>query len=238
MRYSLLLLFILLLNTAFTQNKVKLDENSVVKDSMGTVYPFAIWRALLVQGDYGVKPEPGNSTGAFVLYRLSDTAKQERLSKMPKPRESDYFTNGRSINLFSTSDITGKKLNLKAAKGKIIVLNFWFINCAPCRDEIPALNRLVQDYASNPDVIFVALAPDSKYELTKFLEAMPFNYQVVNDARYIIERYGIRSFPTHVVIDPSGKVYFHTTGLASNTVHWLKKSIEELLPQLPKVAAQ
>jgi len=34
-----------------------------------------------------------------------------------------------------------------------------------------------------------------------------------------------------VIINQEGKVYFHTTGLAINTVYWLKKSIKELLSQ-------
>jgi hypothetical protein len=46
-------------------------------------------------------------------------------------------------------------------------------------------------------------------------------------------------YPTHVIVDAEGKVYFHTSGLAVNTVYWINKSIKELLAKSGKdVAAQ
>jgi hypothetical protein len=65
----------------------------------------------------------------------------------------------------------------------------------------------------------------SKY----FLRSQPFNYDIIDGGRFIADKYGVRSYPTHVIIDTEGKVYFHTTGLSTNTVYWLNKTIEELL---------
>jgi hypothetical protein len=49
----------------------------------------------------------------------------------------------------------------------------------------------------------------------------------------------VRLYPTHVILDTEGKVYFHTSGLAMNTIYWIKKSIKELLVKAEKdVAAQ
>jgi hypothetical protein len=73
------------------------------------------------------------------------------------------------------------------------------------------------------------VALDSKNDLEKFLKQFPFNYTIVDNGRWIADKYGIRFYPTHVIIDTEGKVYFHTSGLAPNTVYWIKKSIEELL---------
>lgn len=155
---------------------------------------------------------------------------------MPPPKESSFFRKGERFNLGKMKDIQGAKLDLKENTGKITVVNFWFINCPPCRMEIPDLNELVTKYASD-SVRFVAVALDGRYELEEFLKGSPFRYQVVDNGRSLAQRYGVQSYPTHVVVDREGKVYFHTTGLSTNTVYWLEKSIKILLAAPTATAA-
>lgn len=234
-----LLIFVLTLQ-AQAQKNFKLSENSVVKDMAGNVYPYAIWQTLLRNGDFTMKAEnPKDSATAFLLIPLTEKEKKARFERMPKPRESQNFTTGKKINLFNTSDMDGNPVDLKDVQNKIIVLNFWFINCGPCRREIPELNKLVDSFKTNEKVVFVAVALDAKDDLEKFLKQFPFQYAIVDDGRWIAEKYGIRFYPTHVIVDTEGKVYFHTSGLAPNTVYWIKKSINELLAKEKKdVAAQ
>ncbi len=216
----------------------KLTENTIVKDSDGIVYPYKLWRYLMMQGDYDIQPrDPLNEKTDFLLLKLTGQQKNQRFEKMSKPAESESFKTGKEFSFFKTADIKNNKINLKEEKGKIIVLNFWFINCPPCRMEIPALNELVETYKGNDSVKFIGIALDAKSDLQEFLKTSPFKYTIVDNGRYLADRYSIHSFPTHVIINQQGKVYFHTTGLAMNTVYWLKKSITELLSQ-PLVAQQ
>ncbi|MEO5999760.1 MAG: TlpA disulfide reductase family protein [Chitinophagaceae bacterium] len=231
-------LFLLLLYTYFgtcllAQSQViKATENSIVKDSSGMIYPFNIWNALVMQGDYYLwSVDKQNVNTDFLLIKLTEEQKNKRLEKMPKPRESAYFKTGIEFNPFKTKDINNNKINLKEEKGKIIVLNFWFINCPPCRMEIPALNEVVKTYKGNDSVKFIGIALDGREELKQFLKSFPFDYAIIENGRYLSERYGVRSFPTHVIINQEGKIFFHTSGLAMNTVYWLKKTIAELLSQ-------
>ena len=220
------------------QKNFKLNEKSVVKDIGGNVYPYAVWQTLLRNGDFTIKAEnPKDSATAFLLIPLTEKEKEARFERMPKPRESQNFTTGKKINLFNTSDINGNKVDLKNMQDKIIVLNFWFVNCGPCRREIPELNKLVDSFKTDEKILFVAVALDAKNGLEKFLKQFPFQYTIVDDGRWIAEKYGIRFYPTHVIIDTEGKVYFHTSGLATNTVYWIKKSINELLAKEKKDVA-
>lgn len=217
----------------------RVTDQSIVKDSAGTVYPAVVWQTLYMKGGYELKAEdPKDKNTAFFLVPLSQKEKEARLEKLPKPKESDFFKTGKKLNLFDAKDIEGNAVNLKSAKGKIIVLNFWFINCGPCRREIPELNVLVDSFKKNENVLFVAVALDEKASLQSFLEKMPFKYSIINDGRFIASNYGVRLYPTHVIVDPEGKVYFHTSGLAANTIYWIKKSIEELLKAERDVTAQ
>lgn len=228
--FSLLIFSLLLALASNAQgNRLALSEKTVVKDSSGAVYPMSLWQPLLVKG-YVLKPEhPGDANTAYWLVKMSPEQVRDRLEKMPRPRESGSFTTGKKISLFNARDINGEKLDLKNLEGKIVVLNFWFVDCRPCRLEIPDLNELVDSFKTNDSVIFAAIALDDRTTLEKFLKSTPFHYRIIDNGRFIAGSYRVRSYPTHVVIDQQGKVYFHTTGLALNTVYWVRKSIEELL---------
>ena len=231
------LLFFLACFCTLLSSAQKLTETSVVKDSSGTIYPAVIWRQLLMKGGHTVKPEnKEDSNTAFYLVRLTSEEKEARLAKMPAPKESKFFRKGEALNLGTVKDINGNKIDLKNNQGKITVVNFWFINCPPCRMEIPDLNSLVEKYAAD-SVRFVAVALDQKFQLEEFLRTMPFKYNIVDEGRYLAEKYRVQSYPTHVVVDKEGKVYFHTTGLGMNTVYWIEKCIREIQNKSTTVSA-
>ena len=206
-----------------TTFKLTLDELEV-RDSSGTVYPTNIAKALLASGKYGMKLGTDHKSG--LIYQLSADEINKRMSNMPKPKESNFFTVGQKFPSLKETDMNGNKFNTKELAGKVIVVNFWFINCPPCRMEIPQLNAMVESYKDNKDVVFIAVALDEKYELVDFLKTTPFKYNIIDRGRYIASSYNINLFPTHVVVDKQGKVIFHTSGLAGGTVDWIRKSIE------------
>jgi peroxiredoxin len=104
---------------------------------------------------------------------------------------------------FTAKGLDGKTYDLAALKGKAVVLNFWFIDCPPCRVEIPGLNTLVKEF-TNKDVVFLALALDDEKDLKEFLKKSPFTYTIVPKAREVSQKYGVEGFPTHIVIDRNG----------------------------------
>lgn len=231
MRITVLLSFCLISIVCFSQNQkqFRIDENSVVRDSSGTKYTAEVWKPLLMHG-YTIKPvNPNDANTEFLLVKLSGEEQAKRMERMPKPRESSFFKTGEKIAPFKTKDINGNKIDLKTLEGKIVVLNFWFIGCPPCRMEIPDLNNLVDSFKTNDKIVFVAIALDDRASLKNFLQKTPFNYDIIDFGRFIADKYGVHSYPTHLIIDTDGKVYFHTTGLSTNTIYWLSKTIKELL---------
>ena len=113
---------------------------------------------------------------------------------------------------FSVTALSGKHYDGAALRGKVVVLNFWFIGCAPCKAEIPGLNQLVAEFKGQ-DVIFLAFALDSAEDLRDFLKKTVFNYEVIPDAGKLVEeQFKISSFPTHIIIDRSGAVEAVMTG--------------------------
>lgn len=123
---------------------------------------------------------------------------------------------------FAALDMNGNRVELSALRGKVVVINLWFINCPNCLDEIKQLNTLVDDYKGKSDVVFLGLAASQKADLAKFLVKTPFNYTIVPNAQMIIlTKFGTPDrngeinvpFPMHYVIDRDGKIVLKEQGI-------------------------
>ncbi|MES2652264.1 MAG: TlpA disulfide reductase family protein [Bacteroidota bacterium] len=207
----------------------KITDKTIVKDQDGTTYPYAVWSKLLESGLYSLKPTQGDE---FLLHRLTPEQAEKNIEnrkkailEMPKPRGSEVFVEGEKFRADRFTSLDNTKFDLKKVTDKIYVLNFWFINCPPCKKEIPELNNLVKQYKDNKEVVFLAIALDQNSDLKDFLKTMPFDYNIIPDGRYYAQKYGVKSYPTHVIIGKDGLIKFSTIGLAPNTVSWIGKTI-------------
>ena len=237
MKKYLLILSLLFALNGFSQTSrtvTKLDQNTIVKDGSGTVLPYAIWQKLMQTGEYNLKKIEG--TNEFVAYQMNDAEKARAVERkklqmetMPKPREADAFKEREKFRGEKITDMNGNKFDMKTLSDKIYVINFWFINCPPCKQEIPELNKVVDKYKDDKNVVFLAIALDDRSQLKDFLKTTPFNYNIVDAGRYYSQKYGVSGYPTHVIVGKDGLIKFSTIGLAGNTVYWVDKTISEQL---------
>ena len=130
--------------------------------------------------------------------------------------------------LFEVKDLKGKTVHLEALKGKVVVLNFWFVECKPCVSEIPELNELVLDFQKD-DVVFMALGLNKAEQLKKFLKKTPFNYQIVPDAMEVATQFGVSGFPTSIVIDQNGVIRYISLGVGPENKEKLAAAIRLLI---------
>ena len=124
------------------------------------------------------------------------------------------------------SDINGKNVALSKLRGKVVVLNFWFTSCPPCKAEIPVLNTLVNRYKGR-DVIFLSVTFDDSKDVKTFLKSHPFLYKAIPGADKICNDFKIVAYPTHFVIDKKGYVRFMKLG-GENISTELIKNIDAL----------
>ncbi len=129
---------------------------------------------------------------------------------------------------FNVKTLEGKDLNLSTLKGKVVVLNFWFIGCAPCRVEMPGLNKLTDEFTGK-DVVFIAFALDQTEALEKFLKTTEFKYQVVPKAGDIASLFGAEVYPTHIIINKEGEIEYRLTGGGPERHEQIRPLIQGLL---------
>lgn len=102
--------------------------------------------------------------------------------------------------------LDGSDFSLSVLKGKILVINFWSIQCVQCIAEMPELNEIVSRYKNYPEVLFFAPALNDVDELKKFLGKQRFSYIVLGNSNDLCKRIDISSFPTSVIIDSNGLI--------------------------------
>ena len=98
---------------------------------------------------------------------------------------------------------------LEKSLSKIIVLNFWSLNCPPCLIELKVLNALSKEYKQE-DVHFVSLTPNSKMQI------MDYNYKkitTISNAQDIFDLYGIYGYPQTIILRKNHKIKYQFIGI-------------------------
>ena len=127
----------------------------------------------------------------------------------------------RPAPVFDVTSLEGKRFNSATLKGKVVVLNLWFVNCPFCVEEIKYLNQIVDEYKDNQDVVFIGMSSNDKARLENFLRKNPFKYNIVPSAMMQILNFGKPNtkgeidipFPVHIVIDRNGKIVVDANGV-------------------------
>jgi peroxiredoxin len=133
---------------------------------------------------------------------------------------------GKKAPDFTLRDTTGKKVTLSSYKGKAVIVDFWATWCAPCKIEIPWLEKLHDQYASQGLEILGVSEDDLDYddqakllkekqEIADAASKLRVNYPILIDDSNVSKPYGgVDALPTTYFVDRDGKVVAATVGLA------------------------
>lgn len=169
-----------------------------------------------------------NDLVAFDEY-FQNNSQQDNKENIPEEKQNDSKEEINIAPSFSAVSIEGKDFSLKSLKNKVVVMNFWFTGCGPCKQEIPTLNELVEDYTGK-DVVFLAFALDEDIELLrKYLNKYPFKYNIIPKASEISQDYKIKLFPSHIIIDKNGSIVTKIEGGGNKIKTELQNVISRLL---------
>ncbi|MBZ5536152.1 MAG: redoxin domain-containing protein [Acidobacteriia bacterium] len=127
-----------------------------------------------------------------------------------------------------------RPLTLEDLRGKVVLLDFWTYCCINCMHVIPDLKKLEVKYGSDLAVIGVHSAKfQNEKESGNIREAIlryEIEHPVINDANFAIwRRYGVRAWPTLVLIDPDGYVVGEVSGEGNYPA--LDRTIGQLVDQ-------
>ena len=107
---------------------------------------------------------------------------------------------------FEWTSLDGQTLRLSTYRGKVVVVNFWATWCPPCREEMPALQRVA---ASERDIVVLEvdlMEPGDKAR--SFLDSLGLDrlQPVLDGDGATTRRFGVLSLPSTFFVDKTGVI--------------------------------
>lgn len=150
---------------------------------------------------------------AFTGYALSRKA-EPLVYALPAGYTSEVFgantgkqvlQAGTEAPSFQLTDLQGRPVDLKALRGKKVLLNFSTINCGYCKMAIDYMNR--EDFLLPDDMVSIYINPVDKADrVASYAQKSHIPFPVVADARAVGEMYGVWAYPTFFLIDEKGVI--------------------------------
>ncbi len=107
---------------------------------------------------------------------------------------------------FSLEDLSGKRIDLKGLRGKVIFLNFWATWCIPCREEMPTMEKLYRELRKQGLEIVAIDYRESPKEVRGFFGELGLTFKVLLDRHgKVSEDYGTWSIPVSYFINRKGE---------------------------------
>jgi peroxiredoxin len=114
---------------------------------------------------------------------------------------------------FTLPTLDGKEVKLSDYAGKIVFLNIWATWCAPCKEEMPSMQKLFE-LMRGKDFVMLTMSIDEKKETVEaFMKENKLTLPVALDQQQKVSPlYRITGVPESYIIDKSGMVIHHLIG--------------------------
>jgi thiol-disulfide isomerase/thioredoxin len=122
-------------------------------------------------------------------------------------RKLAFHEAAKGVPAEALTDLEGAEHGLAEWQGKWVVLNFWATWCAPCRKEMPSLERLALTAGEDVAVVTVATGRNPPAAVTRFFDEIGVkNLPVLLDPKSGLARQmGVIGLPLTVILNPEGQ---------------------------------
>jgi thiol-disulfide isomerase/thioredoxin len=107
---------------------------------------------------------------------------------------------------FSLSDLQGNTVRLSQYRGKPVVINFWATWCAPCKEELPLLEKTYQANKNQLQILGVDIAEENSKVAAKVKEVGLTYTTLLDPYLEVTNQYKVTAYPTSIFVDKDGMV--------------------------------
>jgi cytochrome c biogenesis protein CcmG/thiol:disulfide interchange protein DsbE len=147
------------------------------------------------------------------------------------------LTVGMAAPDFSLPDMQGKTVRLSDYRGKVVFVNFWATWCKPCKEEMPSMEILWENFKSE-DFVMLAISMDrvtTKKDIPPFIESMNLTFPILTDSwGQTDKRYKLMGVPETYIIDQNGVLREKVIGPRDWTLKDSVATVVQLLQKQPK----
>lgn len=143
--------------------------------------------------------------------------------------EASLLNDGLSVPKFKGYTLDQKKITHKTLKGKVTVLDFWFIHCAPCIKAFPTLDSLYTRYKDD-GVQFIGMnSHDQKDQIKDFKRTKGYSFETLTISNKVADKFKVLFYPTLYIVDQNGRIAYSKRGRSNNLYSELSYEIDKLL---------
>jgi peroxiredoxin len=131
---------------------------------------------------------------------------------------------------FTLRNGAGGNLRLAEQRGRIVMVNFWATWCAPCRQEMPHLERIHQKYKPAGFVLLGVSVDDDPRNAVSVAQKLGVTFPILLDTDKQVSRaFDVRTMPSTVLLDRDGTVRFAHRGYRDGYEATYEQQVRELL---------
>lgn len=129
---------------------------------------------------------------------------------------------------FSLTDMQGKPLTLRQFRGKVVLLDFWAVDCGGCRIEIPWYVEFDRKYrAQGLQLVGLDMYGEAPDKIRPFMAKAAMDYPVAVGTDALGAQYGLQAMPLTLLIDREGRVAVAHAGIVDRAA--FERDLVELL---------
>jgi peroxiredoxin len=141
---------------------------------------------------------------------------------------------------FALQDLNGRLVTLSDLKGKVVFLNVWATWCGPCRQEMPSIETLYDDFKNDKDLVILAVSQDTsgRSAVEPYVERNGYHFEVLLDPENKVgESYEVSGVPETFIIDRNGRIVAHHMGAFDWSRSDFRAALKELVDQKQKISS-
>ncbi|MFA5233890.1 MAG: protein disulfide oxidoreductase [Sulfurimonas sp.] len=135
-----------------------------------------------------------------------------------------------ALSLYRSNDLNKESLNISSVvllnntsyalpKNEPILIYFWATWCPTCKAEAPN----IQTISKSNNVLTIAIKSGNDLEIEEYLKSRNLNFRVLNDMDgRMANKLGVSVFPTTIIYDKNGEVFFSDVGYTTTLGLWLR----------------
>lgn len=134
---------------------------------------------------------------------------------------------------FELSDLKGEAVRLSQFKGKVVVVNFWATWCAPCKQEVPHLSRMVETYKEQGLVVLTIStdSPQTQSQVGRLARRWKTHTLLDPEGRVVAQLNPRGIAPYTLIVDRKGKIAFDHDGYHSGDEVKMEAAVKEILAE-------